>query len=101
MKIKFEKQSSKLHVPGPEDYSTPLRLDPDKYREYLPETCWSEEVQDEWLNTLWNMMSTFVDLGFGIDPVQSVLKTERPSSPKKPAACGPKDFEPTQTSVSH
>jgi hypothetical protein len=36
-----------------------------KYRKYLPETGWSEKVQDEWLNTLWNMMSAFVDVGSG------------------------------------
>jgi hypothetical protein len=59
-----------------------LRLDPEKYRKYLPENGWSEKVQDEWLNTLWNMMSAFVDLGFGTDPVQDILKTESPSSPE-------------------
>jgi hypothetical protein len=80
MKIKSEKQSSKLHAHGAEDYSSPLRLDPEKYRKYLPETDWSEKVQDEWLTALWNMMSEFVDLGFGTNSVQTVLKTERPSS---------------------
>ena len=60
-----------------------MRFDPEKYRKYLPETDWSEKVQDEWLETLWNMMSAFVDLGFGTDSVQTVLKARRPSSPEK------------------
>jgi hypothetical protein len=33
-----------------------------KYRKYLAETGWSEKVQDEYLEALWNMMSTFADL---------------------------------------
>jgi hypothetical protein len=88
MKIKLEKQSSKLHQPGAEGCSSPLRFDPEKYRKYLPETDWSEKVQDEWLNHLWNMMSAFVDLGFGTDSVQTALKTESPSLPEnlQPAA---------------
>jgi hypothetical protein len=80
--MKLEKQSSKLHEPGAEGYYSPLRFDPEKYRKYLSETGCSEKVQDEWLNTLWNMMSAFVDLSFGTDSVQSVLKTENRSSPK-------------------
>jgi hypothetical protein len=88
MKIKAEQQSSKLHEPSAEGYSSALRFDPEKYREYLPETDWSEKVQDEWLDTLWNMMNAFVDLGFGTDSVQTVLKTENPPPPEnvQPAA---------------
>jgi hypothetical protein len=82
MKIKSEKQSSKLHARGAEDYSSLLQLDTEKYRKYLPETDWSENVQDECLNALWTIMSAFVDLGFGTDSVQTALKTESPSSPE-------------------
>jgi hypothetical protein len=80
MKIKADRQSSKLHEPGAEGSSRPLPFDPEKYRKYFAETGWSEKVQDECLETLWNMMSTFVDLAWGDDSVQTVLKTERPSS---------------------
>jgi hypothetical protein len=40
-------------------------------------------VQDEWLETLWNMMGTFVDLAWDTDPVQTVLKAKRHSSSEK------------------
>jgi len=60
-----------------------LPFDPEKYRKYLAETGWSEKVQDEWLETLLNMMGTFVDLAWDTDPVQTVLKAERPSSSEK------------------
>jgi hypothetical protein len=82
MKTKSEKQSSNVHEPGTEGGSSPLPFDPEKYRKYLAETGWSEKVQDESLETLWNMMSTFVDLAWGTDSVQTALKTERPSSPE-------------------
>ena len=82
MKIKSEKQSSNVHEPSAEGGSSRLPFDPEKYRKYLAETGWSEKVQDECLETLWNMMSTFVDLAWGDDSVQTVLKTERPSSPE-------------------
>ncbi len=83
MKIKAEKQSSNVHEPRAEGGAGPLPFDPEKYRKYLAETGWSEEVQDEWLETLWNMMGTFVDLAWDSDPAQTVLKTERPSSSEK------------------
>jgi hypothetical protein len=82
MKIKSEKQSSNVNEPGAEGGSSPLPFDPEKYRKYLAETGWSEKVQDEWLETLWNMMGTFVDLAWDTDSVQTVLKTERPLSPE-------------------
>jgi hypothetical protein len=56
-----------------------LPFDPEKYRKYLAETGWSEKVQDECLETLWNMVSTFVDLAWGTNSVQTVLETKRPS----------------------
>jgi hypothetical protein len=83
MKIKSEKQSSNVHEPDAEGGSSRLPFDPEKYRKYLAETGWSEKVQDEWLETLWNMMGTFVDLAWDTDPVQTVLRAERPSSSEK------------------
>jgi hypothetical protein len=56
-----------VHEPGAEGGTGPLSFDPEKYRTYLGETGWSEKVQDEWLETLWNMMGTFVDLAWGTD----------------------------------
>jgi hypothetical protein len=96
MKIKSEKQSSKLCEPSVERYSGPMRFDPEKYRKYLPKTDWSKKAQDEYLNTVGNMMSALVDLAAGTDSVQAVSKTESPFFARKLSACGPKDFEPAQ-----
>jgi len=45
-------------------------------REYLPclaNTDLSETQKLEMLRTVWSIMSTFVDLAFGADPVQQAL----------------------------
>ena len=52
---------------------SPLPLDVDKYRPFLDEFELTEAQQRELLETLWTMMKTFVELGFGVDPVQQVL----------------------------
>ena len=73
-----------------------MPFDPEKYRKYLAETGWSEKVQDEWLETLWNMMGTFVDLAWDTDSVQTVFKSGEALVARKLTAYGPKDFEPSQ-----
>jgi hypothetical protein len=62
MKIKSEKQFSKLHEPSAEGGSGLLPFDPEKYRKYLAETGWSEKVQDECLETLSPPDKTTLDL---------------------------------------
>jgi hypothetical protein len=47
-----------------------LQLEPDKYREYLDEFDMSIEQQNELLETLFNIMRTFVEIGFDLDSVQ-------------------------------
>lgn len=45
----------------------------DEYREYLDEFELTEEQKLELLQTLWWIMVSFVDIGFGIDSVQRCL----------------------------
>jgi len=99
MNIKSEKQSRNVHEPGAEGGSSPLPFDPEKYRKYLAKTGWSEKVQDESLETLWNMMSTFVDLAWGTDSVRTVLMR----GPRRPKTYSlwPKGLRTLATSVSH
>ena len=51
----------------------PLRLDPDKYRAYLANMEMTEAQQNEFLETLWNIMRTFVEIGWGLDSVQTLF----------------------------
>ena len=52
---------------------TPLRLDHEKYRGYLEEYELTTEQENELLETLFNIMRTFVEIGFGLDSVQNVF----------------------------
>ncbi len=51
----------------------PLQLDPDEYREDLAEFGLSKQQENELLQTLWNIMSIMVDIGWGVDTVQMFL----------------------------
>ena len=50
-----------------------LRFDIEEYQKLLDAPEITEEQQKEFLTTLWRIMVAFVDLGFGIDPVQQAL----------------------------
>lgn len=53
--------------------TSPLQFDPTKYRQHLDSFDLTEEQQTELLAILWRIMSTFVELGFGVDSVQTLL----------------------------
>lgn len=50
-----------------------LKMDPARYREYLEDFDLTEAQQNELLETLWHILSTMVDIGFGLDSVQMLL----------------------------
>lgn len=52
------------------DAAAPLVLEPDDYRHHLDDFDLTEEQQNELLETLWSIMSIFVDIGWGVDTVQ-------------------------------
>ncbi len=51
----------------------PLQLDPEEYRDYLAAFDLSEAQQNELLETLFHILRTFVEIGFGLDPVQNIF----------------------------
>lgn len=61
-----------LHAPpGAYDYqSNRVEFDLEKYRHYLEDEDLSEKQKLELLHALWMIMTSFVDLGFSIHPVQ-------------------------------
>lgn len=54
-------------------YTSTPPFDAERYRGYLAHTELSQEQQTEYLKVLWSIMTTFVELGFGVDSVQQVL----------------------------
>ena len=55
---------------------TVLNFAPEKYRDQLADYELTKEQEDELLTTLWHIMRTFVELGWGLDSVQ-LLSAEK------------------------
>lgn len=51
----------------------PLHLNPEEYRHALADLDISQAQQDALLYALWHIISTFVDMGWGVDTVRIVL----------------------------
>lgn len=47
-----------------------LTIDYALYEQYLDDADLSEEQKREFIETLWNIIVSFVDLGFGVHPLQ-------------------------------
>lgn len=52
---------------------SPPELDIEKYRPYIAEFDLSEKEQIELLEALWFIMKSFVEFGFGLDSIQTLL----------------------------
>ena len=50
-----------------------LAFNPDDYRHHITEFDLTLEQQNELLETLWHIMSTMVDIGWGVDNIQLML----------------------------
>jgi len=62
------------HVPIPDELPADSP-DLEKYRHHLDELDLTEEQKQELLITLWQIMTQFVDLGFGRDATTLALKS--------------------------
>ncbi|GEM_PF-1387200 len=58
------------------DIKTPIvpKLDIKKYQPHIEEFDLTDEEQRNLLETLWSIMTSFVDIGFGVDVVQLLFK---------------------------
>lgn len=54
-----------------------LRFDFEEYRKYVEDEDLSEEQAHELLGAIWLVITSFVDLGFRLDPVQQVLDVSK------------------------
>lgn len=55
----------------------PPSCDTDKYLKYIEDFDISEEEKAELLKTIWFIMATFVDLGFGVDSTQLLSSSDQ------------------------
>jgi len=49
-----------------------LSVDVERYQKYLDDTDLSEAEKAEFLQSLWQVIVSFVELGFGVHPLQEV-----------------------------
>jgi hypothetical protein len=86
--IKPQQQSASLSgiwpsVPLQSSSGNAIELDVAKYEALLADSDLSEDQKTEILQTLWEIIVTFVDMGFGLHPVQQACgeKAEDRASP--------------------
>ena len=69
-----------------ERFNTPARpiltVDVERYQEYLDGTDITDAQKEEFLQALWSMVVTFVEMGFGVHPLQEVCGKDRQISPE-------------------
>lgn len=56
-----------------QDVYRPLKCDPDRYREDIADLGLTTEQENEVLRVLFDIMRTFAEIGYGIDPVQAIF----------------------------
>ena len=64
------KDESMQEAKGNDASSPRLTVDWEQYAEYLAESDLSEEEKREFIQTLWYIVVSFVDLGFGVSTTQ-------------------------------
>ena len=48
-----------------------LEIDLESYQTYIDDNDFSDEQKSDFVNALWTVIVAFVDLGYGLHPVQS------------------------------
>lgn len=101
MTLKENSKKEKQTIPGNRAHSpkraySALTLDVDYYQSFLDDTNISEDKKRELIQTLWDIMSAFVDLGFGIHPVQQAMGNDAPDVTKFMTATTEFKEHPTQ-----
>ncbi|TYC51889.1 hypothetical protein FMN50_20225 [Rhodobacterales bacterium] len=56
------------------EHSNVLQVDFEKYMHFLDDPSISDDQKQEFLETIWSILLQFVDLGFGIHPMQQVIE---------------------------
>lgn len=59
-----------------------MTLDVEKYQAYLDDADMTEAQKNEFLQALWSIIVSFVDMGFGVHPLQEVCGEDQTSESK-------------------
>lgn len=69
----MQKEYINTDISTTNDTASPLKPEPDDYCHHLNEYDLTEDQQNELLQSLWYIMGTLVDIGWGVDTVQMLL----------------------------
>lgn len=81
-----------------------LTFDPQEFCHYLADSDWTQEQKVEFIEALWQIVVSFVDLGFDLHPVQRVIDTSSTLEPDSGVVLDSPDlqnFETTNAGFSH
>lgn len=59
-----------------------LTVDVEKYQAFLDDADMTQAQKDEFLQALWSIIVSFVDLGFGVHPLQAACGEDENSNSK-------------------
>lgn len=79
--MKIETQTNRTDADNPIPYPA-LTMDWDIFGDFLDNSNLSDDEKREFAETIWYIVVTFVDLGFGIEPVQQALQAGQKDKPK-------------------
>jgi hypothetical protein len=72
-----------------------LTIDIGRYQTFLDQSGYSDEQKEEFLQALWAIIVAFVDLGFGVHPLQEVCGKDAESVAPSPK----EDFDQVESGV--
>ena len=91
------KEQDTPHTTPPTDINqsvSPLILNWVTYKHYLDYADMTEDQKRQMIEALWDILTGFVRLGFGIDPSSQALDRQKELTKRHPQSCG----KPPQTS---
>lgn len=59
-----------------------ITVDVERYQSFLDDTDLTEPQKAEFLQALWQIITNFVELGFGVHPLQEVCGKDAQTSPR-------------------
>lgn len=62
---------------GPDTSERILEIDTEKYQRYLDESDLTPAQKQQVIEALWSIIVNFVELGFGVHPVQQVTESNK------------------------
>jgi len=68
-----------------------ITIDVARYDQYMQDTGMTQEQKEEFLRAMWTVVMTFVELGFGVHPLQQVGGQEIGGKAEKCTDQRPKD----------